>query len=143
MLSHAFDDFLLTRTQTTGADTVIFVESDLNPFWDKQASDRAHRIGQRRVVSVYTLVTEDSIEERILDLQRRKVAVSEAIVNTDNSTMYSMGTDRLLDIFTFRSNQETHHGNEDGMSFDLDALVERCGDDYASLTVDQFLKSLK
>lgn len=50
----------------TGADTVIFVEHDWNPMKDLQAMDRAHRIGQRKVVNVYRLVTRDTLEEKIM-----------------------------------------------------------------------------
>lgn len=50
----------------TGADTVIFVEHDWNPQKDLQAMDRAHRIGQKKVVNVYRLVTRGTLEEKIL-----------------------------------------------------------------------------
>lgn len=50
----------------TGADTVIFVEHDWNPMKDLQAMDRAHRIGQKKVVNVYRLVTKGTLEEKIM-----------------------------------------------------------------------------
>jgi TATA-binding protein-associated factor len=50
----------------TGADTVIFVEHDWNPMKDLQAMDRAHRIGQKRVVNVYRLITRGTLEEKIM-----------------------------------------------------------------------------
>ena len=50
----------------TGADTVIFVEHDWNPQKDMQAMDRAHRIGQKKVVNVYRIVTRGTLEEKIL-----------------------------------------------------------------------------
>ena len=66
-------DVLLLTTQVgglglnlTGADTVIFVEHDWNPMKDLQAMDRAHRIGQRRVVNVYRLITRGTLEEKIM-----------------------------------------------------------------------------
>ncbi|KAH0584000.1 hypothetical protein H2248_009577 [Termitomyces sp. 'cryptogamus'] len=52
----------------TGADTVIFVEHDWNPMKDLQAMDRAHRIGQKRVVNVYRLITKGTLEEKIMGL---------------------------------------------------------------------------
>ncbi len=52
----------------TGADTVIFVEHDWNPQKDLQAMDRAHRIGQTKVVNVYRLITKRTIEEKIMRL---------------------------------------------------------------------------
>jgi TATA-binding protein-associated factor len=50
----------------TGADTVIFVEHDWNPMKDMQAMDRAHRIGQKKVVNVYRLITKGTLEEKIM-----------------------------------------------------------------------------
>ena len=68
----SFDALLLTTSvgglglNLTGADTVIFVEHDWNPQKDLQAMDRAHRIGQKKVVNVYRLVTRGTLEEKIL-----------------------------------------------------------------------------
>lgn len=50
-------------------------------------------------MKVYRLITSDSVEEKIMALQKAKLIISDAIVNTDNSTMFSMGTDKLLDLF--------------------------------------------
>lgn len=55
-----------------GADIVIFLEHDWNPVKDLQATDRAHRIGQKCVVNVYRLITEGSIEQKIMRLQKFK-----------------------------------------------------------------------
>jgi superfamily II DNA/RNA helicase len=56
----------------TGADTVIFYDSDWNPAMDAQAQDRAHRIGQTRDVHIYRLVTEHTVEENILMKAQQK-----------------------------------------------------------------------
>ena len=128
----------------TGADTVIFLENDYNPFADLQAADRAHRIGQSKTVNVYRLVTKDSIEEKIMSLQEKKVALSNAIVNTDNSSLFSMGTDRLLDLFTCRSdNQEIEGKNISDGASNLDALVESYKSEYTALSVNDFLQALQ
>lgn len=50
----------------TGADTVIFVDHDWNPMKDLQAMDRAHRLGQKKVVNVYRLITRGTLEEKIM-----------------------------------------------------------------------------
>ena len=50
----------------TGADTVIFVDHDWNPMKDLQAMDRAHRLGQKKVVNVYRLITKGTLEEKIM-----------------------------------------------------------------------------
>jgi TATA-binding protein-associated factor len=81
------------------ANIVIFLEHDWNPFIDEQALSRAHRLGQERPVQIFRLITENSIEEKILKVQQKKIELSRSIVTTENSSFCSMGTDRLLDIF--------------------------------------------
>lgn len=56
----------------TGADVVIFLDHDWNPVKDLQAIDRAHRLGQTRTVNVYRLITQGSIEEKIMRYQKFK-----------------------------------------------------------------------
>lgn len=73
----------------TAADTVIFFDSDWNPWVDMQAADRAHRLGQRRAVSVYRLLARHTIEEHVLSLSRWKVHVSSSVINTDNAAQMS------------------------------------------------------
>ncbi|XP_012935979.1 TATA-binding protein-associated factor 172 [Aplysia californica] len=83
----------------TGADTVIFVEHDWNPMKDLQAMDRAHRIGQKKVVNVYRLITRGTLEEKIMGLQKFKMAVANTVITQENSSLQTMGTDQLLDLF--------------------------------------------
>jgi hypothetical protein len=101
--------------------------------------DRAHRIGQKRNVNVYRLVASGSIEEKIMKLHEIKLAMSEAIVNTDNSKMYSMGTDRLLDIFQFRSEAGRDGDSSQNLANTLDTLVERYGEEYRDLSELDFM----
>lgn len=82
----------------TGADTVVFLEHDWNPMADLQAMDRAHRIGQKRTVSVYRLITRGTVEERIMGLQQWKLRVASAVVNQQNASMQTMQTEGLLDL---------------------------------------------
>ncbi|KAL0580433.1 TATA-binding protein-associated factor mot1 [Marasmius crinis-equi] len=83
----------------TGADTVIFVEHDWNPMKDLQAMDRAHRIGQKKVVNVYRLITKGTLEEKIMGLQRFKLNIANSVVTQQNSGLSSMDTDLVLDLF--------------------------------------------
>ena len=62
------------------ADTVIIFDSDFNPHMDLQALARAYRIGQRRDVMVYRLVTRGTIEERVMQLSRKKLRLEKMIV---------------------------------------------------------------
>ncbi|KAF9690891.1 hypothetical protein EKO04_011062 [Ascochyta lentis] len=101
----SYDALLLTTSvgglglNLTGADTVIFVEHDWNPQKDIQAMDRAHRIGQKKVVNVYRIVTRGTLEEKILNLQRFKIDVASTVVNQQNAGLGSMQTDQILDLF--------------------------------------------
>ncbi|KAJ2899591.1 uncharacterized protein MKZ38_002965 [Zalerion maritima] len=102
----SYDVLLLTTSvgglglNLTGADTVIFVEHDWNPQKDLQAMDRAHRIGQKKVVNVYRLITRGTLEEKILGLQRFKIDVASTVVNQQNAGLATMDTDQILDLFS-------------------------------------------
>lgn len=107
----------------TGADTVIFVEHDWNPMKDLQAMDRAHRIGQKKVVNVYRLITKGTLEEKImgygqvvvtigsythnhLSLQRFKLNIANSIVTQQNAGLASMDTELVLDLFRRTTEEE-------------------------------------
>lgn len=92
----------------TGADTVIFLEHDWNPTRDLQAMDRAHRIGQKKTVNVYRLISRGTLEEKIMGLQRFKTNIAKTVISADNSSLGSMGTDQLLDLFEV---SDTNAGN--------------------------------
>jgi superfamily II DNA or RNA helicase len=64
----------------TAADTVIHYDPWWNPAAEAQATDRAHRIGQDKPVFVYKLIAAGTVEEKILDLQRRKTNLADAAV---------------------------------------------------------------
>lgn len=91
----------------TGADTVIFVEHDWNPMKDLQAMDRAHRIGQKKVVNVYRLITRGTLEEKIMGLQKFKLNIANSIVNQQNSGLQSMDTDQILDLFNVSNEKDS------------------------------------
>jgi SNF2 family DNA or RNA helicase len=61
-----------TGLNLTGADYVLHMDPWWNPAVEDQASDRAHRIGQTRPVTVYRMLTRGTIEQRIVELHRRK-----------------------------------------------------------------------
>ncbi|KAI8575947.1 hypothetical protein K450DRAFT_259099 [Umbelopsis ramanniana AG] len=65
----------------TAADTVIFYDSDWNPTVDQQAMDRAHRLGQTKQVTVYRLITKNTIEERILMRAKQKDEIQKVVIS--------------------------------------------------------------
>lgn len=65
-----------------------------------QAMDRAHRLGQRKVVNVHRLIMRGTLEEKVMSLQRFKISVANAVINADNASLKTMNTDQLLDLFT-------------------------------------------
>jgi superfamily II DNA or RNA helicase len=73
-----------TGLNLTAADTVIIYDPWWNPAVESQAVDRAHRIGQRKTVNVYRMVTESSIEQKIMELKERKSKLIETLVNENS-----------------------------------------------------------
>jgi len=69
----------------TAADTVIHYDPWWNPAAEEQATDRAHRIGQDKHVTVYKLIIKGSIEEKILTMQKKKQALVEALFDTNSN----------------------------------------------------------
>jgi len=78
-----------TGLNLTSADTVIHYDPWWNPAVEDQATDRAHRIGQKKSVYVMKMIASDTIEEKVLDLQRRKQAVISATVSTSDEAVMS------------------------------------------------------
>jgi TATA-binding protein-associated factor len=92
----------------TGADVVIFVEHDWNPMKDLQAMDRAHRIGQMRTVNVYRLIVKDTIEEKIMSLQRFKENLAKSLVQARNPDEQLIDTS--MDLNDLLKSFEEHTG---------------------------------
>jgi SNF2 family DNA or RNA helicase len=76
-----------TGLNLTAADTVIHYDPWWNPAAENQATDRAHRIGQTKPVFVHKLVCRGTIEDRILDLQKHKSALVEALLSEETSKL--------------------------------------------------------
>jgi len=88
-----------TGLNLTAADTVIHYDPWWNPAAENQATDRAHRIGQTNPVFVHKLVSEGSIEERILELQARKSKLVEALLSQE-TTKLRLDTDTLKNLLS-------------------------------------------
>ncbi|VAW66671.1 DNA/RNA helicases, SNF2 family [hydrothermal vent metagenome] len=85
----------------TEADTVIHYDPWWNPAVENQATDRAHRIGQNKAVFVYKLITENTLEEKILLMQARKQALADGVYNKKNTGKdYKLTADDLQELFS-------------------------------------------
>ena len=73
---------------------------------DLQAMDRAHRLGQKKTVNVYRLITRGTLEEKIMGLQRFKLNIANSIVTQQNSDLESMDTGQVLDLFSVSTGAE-------------------------------------
>ncbi|XP_031350088.1 helicase domino isoform X4 [Photinus pyralis] len=91
----------------TGADTVIFYDSDWNPTMDAQAQDRCHRIGQTRDVHIYRLVSERTIEENILKKANQKRLLGDLAIEGGNFTTAYFKSTTIQDLFNIDSNDES------------------------------------
>ncbi|KAI5171768.1 TATA-binding protein-associated factor [Nematocida sp. LUAm3] len=97
----------------TGADVVIFYEHDWNPMMDLQAMDRAHRLGQKKSVSVFRLISKETIEESIMSLQNFKKYVASIVVNQQNVEIESMDTSNVLERFTKKKASEPQENKDE------------------------------
>lgn len=88
-----------TGINLTAADYVIHYDPWWNPAAEAQATDRAYRIGQKNHVFVYKLITRNSIEEKIIELQRKKQALAESVVGVSDPLDQMLNMDDLSDIF--------------------------------------------
>jgi SNF2 family DNA or RNA helicase len=70
-----------TGLNLTAADHVFLLDPWWNPAVEDQAAGRAHRIGQTRPVEIHRLVASDTVEDRVLDLQRRKRSLADAALD--------------------------------------------------------------
>ena len=81
----------------SAADTVIIYDSDWNPQQDLQAQDRAHRIGQTRPVAVYRLLTENSIEVRVMEKASEKRKLERVVIGRGNFKRAGISTLKEMD----------------------------------------------
>lgn len=82
----------------TGADTVVHYDMWWNPAVENQATDRVHRIGQKNSVSAYKLVTLGTIEEKIVEMQRRKKGLVKKVVSCDDEAIAKLTWEEVLEL---------------------------------------------
>ena len=82
----------------TGADTVIHFDPWWNPAVEAQATDRAHRIGQKKVVTSYKLITRGTVEEKILNLQNRKRALIQGMLGGEEEMTNALDWEEIQEL---------------------------------------------
>lgn len=87
----------------TAADTVIIYDSDWNPQMDLQAMDRAHRIGQKNLVNVYRMITENTIEQKIIERQTVKLKWDHLVIQQAKTAQKNkaLSKDQMKDMLQF------------------------------------------
>jgi SNF2 family DNA or RNA helicase len=88
-----------TGLNLTGADTVIHFDPWWNPAVEEQASDRAYRIGQKNTVHVMKLITKDTIEEKIYELQQKKKKLIDSIIKPGETIISKLSEEEIKYIF--------------------------------------------
>lgn len=88
-----------TGLNLTGADLVIHYDPWWNPATEDQATDRAHRIGQTRDVDVIRLIAQDTIEEKVTDLSKRKRAIFDKVVLAGETALSSLSEEDIRALF--------------------------------------------
>lgn len=89
-----------TGLNLTGADVVIHYDPWWNLAAQNQATDRAHRIGQTKRVSVYRLVVKDTIEEKIIQMQEKKKELADAVLSGETTSLGVMSKEELLELLS-------------------------------------------
>lgn len=89
-----------TGLNLTAADMAYLVDPWWNPAVEDQAIDRIHRIGQKKKVAAYRLVTPNSVEEKVLQLQAVKKALAGGLLDGDASFFQTLDKDRLLELLS-------------------------------------------
>jgi SWI/SNF-related matrix-associated actin-dependent regulator of chromatin subfamily A member 5 len=109
------------------ADTVVLYDSDWNPQVDLQAMDRAHRIGQTRNVNVYRLVTENTIEEKIIERQLIKLKWDSLVIQKGRVAQKGKGMskDELENLINFGANEIFKAEGSTISDQDIDMLLKR------------------
>ena len=88
-----------TGLNLTGADMVIHYDPWWNASAENQATDRAYRIGQKNNVQVYKLITKDSIEEKIYEMQQKKSALIDNMLDINTSFVNKLSKEEIMELF--------------------------------------------
>ncbi|KAF8581713.1 SNF2 family DNA-dependent ATPase [Ramaria rubella] len=128
----------------TTADIVVLYDSDWNPQADLQAMDRAHRIGQTKQVFVFRLITENSVEERMLERAAQKLRLDQLVIQQGRTQINKAANkEELLDIIQHGAEKIVNSTEDLLVNADIDEIIHR-GEErtaeiqskYAELNID-------
>ncbi|RWS30237.1 Helicase domino-like protein, partial [Leptotrombidium deliense] len=119
----------------TGADTVIFYDSDWNPTMDAQAQDRCHRIGQTRDVHIYRLISEKTVEENILKKAQQKRLLGDVAIEGGNFTTAFFKHNAIRELFGIESSLSL-----ESYSNDKDESLAMAEDSHLESELEQALE---
>lgn len=88
-----------TGLNLTAADYVYLVDPWWNPAVENQAIDRTHRIGQDKHIIAYRMICKDTVEEKIVNLQRKKLKIAADLIQTDDNFMKQLTKSDIEDLF--------------------------------------------
>ena len=117
----------------TGADSIIFYDTDWNPAMDKQAQDRCHRIGQTKTVHIYRLITLSTIEENIFKKSIQKRELNYVVMEDGKFDMQNINYNNKLNIQNIiqeghlikkDENEEEENANEQEKNNNIKKLLE-------------------
>ncbi|KAI0321200.1 P-loop containing nucleoside triphosphate hydrolase protein [Amylostereum chailletii] len=118
----------------TSADIVVLYDSDWNPQADLQAMDRAHRIGQTKQVYVFRFITEDSVEERMLERAAQKLRLDQLVIQQGRQqTQKAANKEELLEMIAHGAEKIVNSTDAFQIDEDIDAIIQKGEERTASL----------
>lgn len=149
--SDKFIFLLTTRAGGLGinlvtADVVVLYDSDWNPQADLQAMDRAHRIGQTKQVYVFRFVTENAVEEKVLERAAQKLRLDQLVIQQGRATQSTKNTNKedLVDMIQHGAEKIINSTESMAVTDDIDDIIRRgesktaeLNSKYAQLSFDE------
>lgn len=124
----------------TSADIVVLYDSDWNPQADLQAMDRAHRIGQTKQVMVFRFVTENAIEEKVIERAAQKLRLDQLVIqqgrSSNKNTSIGNSNDDLLSMIQYGAKDLFEKGSnsqKNSLDLDIDEILKKGEEKTASL----------
>ncbi|CCH44088.1 chromatin-remodeling complex ATPase [Wickerhamomyces ciferrii] len=134
----------------TSADIVVLYDSDWNPQADLQAMDRAHRIGQKKQVMVFRFVTEDAIEEKVIERATQKLRLDQLVIQqgraVNKNSAIGNNKEDLLSMIQFGA-KNVFENKSSSLEIDIDEILKKgeektksLNEKYSALGLDELQK---